>query len=91
MTVMVDVRSLAKRFGPMIAVDGLSFSVAQGEVMGFLGPNGSGKSTTMRMLTGFLLPSAGTAQICGIDVLEDPVAARRQLGYLPEGHRRMGI
>lgn len=85
MTVMVDVRSLAKRFGPMIAVDGLSFSVAQGEVMGFLGPNGSGKSTTMRMLTGFLLPSAGTAQICGIDVLEDPVAARRQLGYLPEG------
>jgi ABC-2 type transport system ATP-binding protein len=66
-------------------VDGVSFTVARGEVVGFLGPNGAGKSTTMRMLAGFMLPSAGTARICGEDVVERPVAAKRHLGFLPEG------
>ncbi|HEY9567627.1 MAG TPA: ATP-binding cassette domain-containing protein [Thalassobaculum sp.] len=85
MTNALSVRGLVKRFGPKIAVDGLSFEVAAGEVLGFLGPNGAGKSTTMKMICGFLAPSAGTAVICGHDVLEDPIAAKGALGYLPEG------
>lgn len=68
-----------------MAVDELSFSVGQGEVLGFLGPNGAGKSTTMKMLSGFLTPTSGTARICGHDVELDPVAAKREIGYLPEG------
>jgi len=76
---------LTKRFGSFTAVDHVSFRVARGEVLGFLGPNGAGKTTTMRMLAGFITPTAGTARICGHDVQDAPVAARRQLGYLPEG------
>jgi ABC-2 type transport system ATP-binding protein len=85
MSAMIEIRGLAKHFGPLKAVDGVSFDVAQGEVLGFLGPNGAGKSTTMKMVTGFLTPSAGTVRVCGHDVLEDPVAAKSALGYLPEG------
>lgn len=85
MTNALSVRGLAKRFGPKTAVDGLSFEVSAGEVLGFLGPNGAGKSTTMKMICGFLAPTAGTAVICGHDVLEQPIAAKRVLGYLPEG------
>ena len=85
MAALIEIEGLTKRFGAFTAVDGVSFSVAKGEVVGFLGPNGAGKSTTMRMLAGFMLPSAGTARICGEDVVERPVAAKRQLGFLPEG------
>jgi ABC-2 type transport system ATP-binding protein len=85
MTNALSVRGLVKRFGPKTAVDGLSFEVSAGEVLGFLGPNGAGKSTTMKMICGFLAPTAGTAVICGHDVLEEPIAAKRALGYLPEG------
>ncbi|HMN97696.1 MAG TPA: ABC transporter ATP-binding protein [Phycisphaerales bacterium] len=76
---------LRKAFGAFEAVRGIDLNVAPGEVLGFLGPNGAGKSTTMRMLTGYLPPSAGRVAICGIDLDRDPVAARRRLGYLPEG------
>nr|WP_240655292.1 ABC transporter ATP-binding protein [Rhodovarius crocodyli] len=82
---LIEIEGLTKRFGAFTAVDGVSFSVDKGEVVGFLGPNGAGKSTTMRMLAGFMTPSAGTARIGGHDVTDDAVAARRQLGYLPEG------
>jgi len=82
---MIEIRSLSKHFGPKRAVDDVTFSVAQGEVLGFLGPNGAGKSTTMRMLTGFLAPSRGKAVVCGHDVVRDRIAAQRVLGYLPEG------
>ena len=85
MTTMVAVEGLSRRFGHLLAVDGLSFTVDRGEVLGILGPNGSGKSTTMKMITGFLAPSAGRVEVCGIDVAIDPVAAQRCLGYLPEG------
>jgi ABC-2 type transport system ATP-binding protein len=81
---MIEVRNLVKHFGSKAAVDGISFSVARGEVLGFLGPNGAGKSTTMRMLTGFLWPDGGSASIGGIDVGTDPIGAKRLLGYLPE-------
>jgi ABC-2 type transport system ATP-binding protein len=82
---LIEIEGLTKRFGGFTAVEGVSFSVARGEVVGFLGPNGAGKSTTMRMLAGFITPSAGTARLCGEDVTTRPVAARRHLGYLPEG------
>ncbi len=82
---MISVRGLSKRFGELLAVDNLSFDVQRGEVLGFLGPNGSGKSTTMRMIAGFLTPTGGTAEICGVDVGQRPVTARRHIGYLPEG------
>lgn len=85
MTALIEIEGLTKRFGGFTAVDGVSFNVARGEVVGFLGPNGAGKSTTMRMLAGFMLPSEGTARICGEDVVERPVAAKRHLGFLPEG------
>jgi len=77
--------SLSKHFGHIVAVDDLSFEVGPGEVLGFLGPNGAGKSTTMKMLTGFLTPTAGTAVINGHDIIDDSLAARRTIGYLPEG------
>jgi ABC-2 type transport system ATP-binding protein len=83
--VLIEIAGLTKRFGSFTAVDNISFNVAQGEVLGFLGPNGAGKSTTMRMLAGFMIPSAGTARICGHDVQDNGVAARRVLGFLPEG------
>jgi ABC-2 type transport system ATP-binding protein len=82
---MIAVQHLTKRFGPVMAVDDVSFAVSRGEVLGFLGPNGAGKSTTMKMITGFLAPSAGTAVICGADIVDQPIAAKRHIGYLPEG------
>ncbi|MCC6173494.1 MAG: ABC transporter ATP-binding protein [Gammaproteobacteria bacterium] len=82
---MIKTDRLTKRYGPVPAVEDLSFEVAPGEVLGFLGPNGAGKSTTMRMIAGFVVPTSGTASICGHDVLDAPVAARACLGYLPEG------
>jgi len=81
----VVVEKLVKRFGGFVAVNGISLAVRKGEVFGFLGPNGAGKSTTMRMLAGFMPPTAGTARICGADVVENPVEAKRSLGFLPEG------
>lgn len=82
---MIETDRLTKRYGHLLAVDELSFSVSQGEVLGFLGPNGAGKSTTMKMLSGFLSPTSGSARICGFDVESKPVEAKRQIGYLPEG------
>ncbi len=81
---MLTVNNLTKSFGVIQAVKGVSFTVEKGEVLGFLGPNGAGKSTTMRMITGFLPPTSGTAVICGHDIQTDPVAAKRCIGYLPE-------
>ncbi|MBE6381498.1 MAG: ABC transporter ATP-binding protein [Lentisphaerae bacterium] len=81
---MLEVKNLKKSFGDFEAVKGISFTVPKGEVLGFLGPNGAGKSTTMRMITGFLPPSAGTAVICGHDISSDPIGAKKCLGYLPE-------
>jgi ABC-2 type transport system ATP-binding protein len=82
---LIEINGLTKRFGSFTAVDRVSFSLKRGEVLGFLGPNGAGKSTTMRMLAGFMIPTAGTARICGHDVQTDGVQARRVLGFLPEG------
>jgi ABC-2 type transport system ATP-binding protein len=82
---LLDVRGLSRHFGPITAVDNVSFAVDRGGVLGFLGPNGAGKTTTMRMIAGFLAPSAGTAIVCGSDVGQEPVAVKRHLGYLPEG------
>ena len=81
---MIEARNLKKWFGPKLAVDEVSFTVARGEVLGFLGPNGAGKSTTMRMLTGFLPPSGGQVLAGGIDMAVDAAAAKRLIGYLPE-------
>jgi ABC-2 type transport system ATP-binding protein len=82
---MLEIRHLSKSFGPLVAVHDVSFTVPQGEVLGFLGPNGAGKSTTMKMITGFLAPTAGTAVICGYDIATRPIAAKKHIGYLPEG------
>jgi ABC-2 type transport system ATP-binding protein len=82
---MIEIRNLTKRFGPITAVDDLSFRVDPGEVLGFLGPNGAGKSTTMKMVTGFLPPTSGDISVCSHDVLTDPAAAQARIGYLPEG------
>jgi ABC-2 type transport system ATP-binding protein len=82
---MIETRELTKRYGEFTAVDGISFRVEPGEVLGFLGPNGAGKSTTMKMLAGFLAPTAGSASVCGFDVQAQPIEAKRVLGYLPEG------
>ena len=81
---MIEARELTKRYGDLVAVEDVSFSLARGEVVGFLGPNGAGKTTTIRMLTGFLPPTDGTAVIAGHDSFGDPIAARRAIGYLPE-------
>ncbi|NQY27089.1 MAG: ABC transporter ATP-binding protein [Piscirickettsiaceae bacterium] len=85
MTMRIEIDNLAKHFGAIKAVDGVSFSVKKGEVLGFLGPNGAGKSTTMKMITGFLTPTRGTVRVCGHDVLVDPIAVKASIGYLPEG------
>lgn len=82
---MIEISHLTKQFGAFTAVDDLSFTVQPGEVLGFLGPNGAGKSTTMKMIAGFLTPSSGSVKVCGKDVAENPVAAKRLMGYLPEG------
>jgi ABC-2 type transport system ATP-binding protein len=81
----IDARQLTKKYGSLVAVNELSFEVTAGEVLGFLGPNGAGKSTTMKMLTGFLAPTSGTALVNGHDIVTDSLAARRCIGYLPEG------
>jgi ABC-2 type transport system ATP-binding protein len=81
---MIEVKGLIKSYGALRAVDGVSFSVTRGEILGFLGPNGAGKSTTMKMITGFLRPDGGTATVDGVDVTTDPVAVKQKLGYLPE-------
>jgi ABC-2 type transport system ATP-binding protein len=81
---MLTVSNLTKNFGVIQAVNGVSFTVEKGEVLGFLGPNGAGKSTTMRMITGFIPPTSGTSVICGHDIQRAPVAAKRCIGYLPE-------
>jgi gliding motility-associated transport system ATP-binding protein len=82
---MIDIENLTKRFGLLAAVDGLSFQVAPGEVLGILGPNGAGKSTTMKMITGFLTPDAGRISVYGHDVSKEPLQVKRLIGYLPEG------
>ena len=81
---MITVKDLTKRYARTVAVDGISFEVAKGQIVGFLGPNGAGKTTTMRMLTCFLPPSSGTASVAGFDVLEKPLEVKRRIGYLPE-------
>ncbi|HVT71647.1 MAG TPA: ATP-binding cassette domain-containing protein [Lacunisphaera sp.] len=81
---MIEVRGLAKNYGLFRAVDDVSFSVQRGDILGFLGPNGAGKSTTMKMITGFLRPTAGTAVVDGHDVTRDPIEVKRRIGYLPE-------
>ena len=81
---MIKVENLSRSFGAKLAVDGVSFEVAKGEVLGFLGPNGAGKSTTMRMITGFIPPSAGKVSVCGLDVQDNPIEVKRRIGYLPE-------
>lgn len=81
---MIEVKNLSKSYGAKLAVDNISFSSGEGEILGFLGPNGAGKSTTMNILTGYLSSSGGQALIDGIDILEDPMAAKKSLGYLPE-------
>lgn len=85
MSEAIKVKSLRKSFGPIHAVQGVSFDVNHGEVLGFLGPNGAGKSTTMKMITGFLEPTSGTVEVNGHDVLENPLAVKKSIGYLPEG------
>ena len=81
---MIKVKGLRKHFGPKIAVDGVTFQVQKGEVLGFLGPNGAGKSTTMRMVTGFLPPTDGFVSIGGSDIVDDEITAKSKIGYLPE-------
>lgn len=82
---MIEITNLSKEFGPLKAVDNISFQVAPGQVMGFLGPNGAGKTTTMRMITGFLSPCQGNIKVCGYDVQENTKKAKEKIGYLPEG------
>ncbi|MDX1433210.1 MAG: ATP-binding cassette domain-containing protein, partial [Gammaproteobacteria bacterium] len=81
---LVEVSNLHRRFGDVHAVQGLSFALARGEVLGLLGLNGAGKTTTMQMLSGVLAPSEGEVRIGGVDLLDRPIEAKRQLGYLPE-------
>jgi gliding motility-associated transport system ATP-binding protein len=81
---MLEVRHLTKRYGDITAVDDVSFSAAQGQILGFLGPNGAGKTTTMRILTGFLPATSGTAKVAGFDVFSESAEVRRRIGYLPE-------
>jgi len=82
---MVKIKNLCKQFDTLTAVDDISFQVNQGEVLGFLGPNGAGKSTTMKMITGFLTPTAGTVTVAGHDIVQKPLEVKQRLGYLPEG------
>jgi ABC-2 type transport system ATP-binding protein len=82
---LIEVENLCKHFGSIVAVDGISFALHRGEVLGFLGPNGAGKSTTMRMITGYLPPTSGRVRVCGADVESEPNEVKRRIGYLPEG------
>jgi ABC-2 type transport system ATP-binding protein len=81
---VIEVQHLTKRYGPLTAVDDVSFKVERGEILGFLGPNGAGKTTTMRVLTGYMPPTEGKAIVAGFDVFDQPVDAKRRTGYLPE-------
>jgi ABC-2 type transport system ATP-binding protein len=81
---MIEVRDITKRFGTLVALDAVSFRLKEGEILGFLGPNGAGKSTAMKIITTFLAPDGGTVQVAGIDVLEQPLAVRQKIGYMPE-------
>ncbi|HSN85945.1 MAG TPA: ATP-binding cassette domain-containing protein, partial [Thermoanaerobaculia bacterium] len=81
---MIETQNLIRRYGDFTAVDGISFSLGEGEIVGMLGPNGAGKTTTIRMITGFLPPTSGKVTVAGKDLFEAPREARRQLGYLPE-------
>ena len=82
---MIKTEDLTKRYGELVAVDSLSFQVSPGEILGFLGPNGAGKSTTMRMIAGFVPPTSGSVSVAGFDIGAEPVKAKQQIGYLPEG------
>jgi len=82
---MIEISHLSRRYGALMAIDDISFSVRPGEVLGFLGPNGAGKTTTMRIIAGFLSPTSGTVHVCGHDVERESLAARACMGYLPEG------
>jgi ABC-2 type transport system ATP-binding protein len=82
---LLVIEGLSKRFGPIVAVDDVSFTLCRGEVLGFLGPNGAGKSTTMRMITGYLAPSGGQVTVCGLNLAQEPIEVRKRIGYLPEG------
>ena len=81
---MIKVKGLRRSFGPVVAVDGISFGAEKGQVVGLLGPNGAGKTTAMRMLTCYIRPDSGTASVCGHDILSDPIGVRKSLGYLAE-------
>ena len=81
---MIQALNLTKRYGPRTAIDSLNFEVNRGEIVGFLGPNGAGKSTTMKILTGFMPASEGTATVAGFDVFESPIDVKRNIGFLPE-------
>ena len=81
---MIRAEKLGKKYGPVTALEAVDFTVARGEILGFLGPNGAGKSTTLRILSGFLPPSAGAAEVAGHDLAKDSLAARQATGYLPE-------
>jgi ABC-2 type transport system ATP-binding protein len=81
---MIEVEQLSKSYGPIKAIEDVSFAVEKGEILGFLGPNGAGKSTTMRILTCFMPPTSGTARIAGFDIFKDSLQVRRRLGYVPE-------
>jgi ABC-2 type transport system ATP-binding protein len=81
---MISIKGLKRSFGPIVAVDGVSFDVQKGQVLGFLGPNGAGKSTVMRMLACFLKPDSGTASVCGYDILKNSIEVRKSIGYLAE-------
>jgi ABC-2 type transport system ATP-binding protein len=84
MTAMIEVTGLTKRYRDRVAVENLTFSVPEGEILGFLGPNGAGKSTTMKILTGYLPATSGTVKVAGFDVFEEPYEVKRRIGYLPE-------
>ncbi|MDF2686651.1 MAG: transporter, partial [Clostridia bacterium] len=81
---MIEVKDLTKNYGKKIAVNNISFLINQGEIVGFLGPNGAGKTTTMNMLTGYISSNSGTISVGGFDILERPIEAKKQIGYLPE-------
>ena len=81
---MINVQGLTKRYARTVAVDNISFEVGKGQIVGFLGPNGARKTTTMRVLTCYLPPTAGTATVAGFDVLENPIEVKKRIGYLPE-------
>src|SRR5713101_5267949 len=88
---MISVEHLTKRYGPTLAVSDVSFEVRKGEILGFLGPNGAGKTTTMRVITGYLMPSAGSVQVEGMDVAGESLAVRKLVGYLEYSAQLQGV